>query len=93
MIRGKQQNWHKGPVKVRQEHPGIEEAIAAARDLADDPAEIAALAAGFMGVPVEEVRPLVTRQRPTISIAPRAGQMPVRETVVEYVRRRPVRRV
>ncbi|MEJ1935564.1 hypothetical protein WDZ92_35675, partial [Nostoc sp. NIES-2111] len=64
MVRGKQ-NWHKGPVKVRQEQPGIDEAIAAARDLATDPAEIAALAAGFMGVPVEEVKPLVARQRPT----------------------------
>jgi hypothetical protein len=92
MIRGKQ-NWHKGPVKVRQEPPGIDEAIAAARDLATDPAEVAAIAAGFMGLPVEEVRPHVTRQRPTISIAPRTGQAPARETVVEYVRRRPVRRV
>jgi hypothetical protein len=91
MVRAKQ-NWHKGPVKVRQEQPVIDEAIAAARDLATDPAEIAAIAAGFMGVPVEEVKPLVTRQRPTISIAPRMGSPTARETVVEYVRRRPLRR-
>jgi hypothetical protein len=59
MMHRTKQNWHKGPVRVRDERPGIEEAIAAARDLADDLDDVAAIAAGFMGVPVEEMRPHV----------------------------------
>lgn len=56
-----QPTWHKGPVKVRKEDPAIEEAIAAAMDLSDEPDEIAALAAGLMGVSEDEIRPLVAK--------------------------------
>jgi hypothetical protein len=53
--------WHNGPVRVRREEPAIEEAIAAAMDLSEDPGEIAALAAGLMGVSEDEIRPLIAK--------------------------------
>ncbi|MHB2166315.1 hypothetical protein [Alsobacter sp. R-9] len=42
------------PLKVRQEPPTLEEAIIAARCLADDDEQIAEIAAGLMGVSVQE---------------------------------------
>jgi hypothetical protein len=44
------------PPRVRREPPTIEEAIAAAQDLTEDREQQIEIAAGFMGVPQEEVR-------------------------------------
>jgi len=45
-----------GPPRVRHELPTIEEAIAAAQDLAADPEQQVAIVAGLMGVPEDQVR-------------------------------------
>jgi hypothetical protein len=52
-----------GPVKVRHEPPTLDEAIAAARDIADDVESQAEIAAELMGVPVEEARARVLATR------------------------------
>lgn len=58
------------PLKVRQEPPTLDEAIVAARCLADDEDQIAEIAAGLMGVPVEEAQAkLAASQRRTITSA------------------------
>lgn len=57
------------PPRVRKEPPTIEEAIAAAQDLSDDRDQQIEIAAGFMGVTADEVRPLMPlRLKPTTSI-------------------------
>ena len=45
-----------GPPRVRHEPPTIQEAIAAAQDLAADPEQQVAIVAGLMGVPEDQVR-------------------------------------
>jgi hypothetical protein len=47
------------PIRIKKCPPTIEEAIIAAQGLADDVDGQVEIAAGFMGVPVDEVRPLV----------------------------------
>ncbi len=47
------------PIRVRREPPTVNEAVAAAQDLADDVEQQAEIAAGLMGLPVDEVRPHV----------------------------------
>lgn len=47
------------PIRVRREPPTIVEAIAAAQDLADDVDQQVEIAAGLIGLPADEVRPLV----------------------------------
>lgn len=58
------------PPVVRREPPTIEEAIFAAQGLASDTESQVEIAAGLMGVPPEEVRPLMSRatttQRPPL---------------------------
>ena len=49
------------PPRVRHEPPTVDEAIAAARDLTGDLDGQVEIAAGLMGLPQEEVRPLVAR--------------------------------
>lgn len=49
------------PIKIKKCPPTIEEAIAAAQGLADDVDAQVEIAAGFMGVPADEVRPHVLR--------------------------------
>lgn len=57
------------PPRVRKEPPTIEEAIAAAQDLSDDRDQQIEIAAGFMGVSPDEVRPLMPlRSKTTTSI-------------------------
>jgi len=57
------------PPRVRREPPTIQEAIAAAQDLSDDREQQIEIAAGFMGVPADEVRPLMPlRVKPATSI-------------------------
>ena len=45
-----------GPPRVRHEPPTIEEAIAAAQDLAADPEQQVVIAAGLMGMLEDQVR-------------------------------------
>ena len=47
------------PIRVRREPPTIVEAVSAAQDLADDVEQQTEIAAGLIGLPVEEVRPHV----------------------------------
>lgn len=47
------------PIRVRREPPTIPEAIAAAQDLADDLEQQVEIAAGLIGLPLDEVRPHV----------------------------------
>ena len=45
-----------GPPRVRHEPPTISEAFAAASDLTEDPDLVVEIAAGLMGISVEEAR-------------------------------------
>lgn len=57
------------PPRVRREPPTIQEAIAAAQDLTEDREQQIEIAAGFMGVSPDEIRPLMPlRTKPTTSI-------------------------
>lgn len=57
------------PPRVRREPPTIQEAIAAAQDLTEDREQQIEIAAGFMGVSEDEVRPLMPlRVKPATSI-------------------------
>ena len=47
------------PIRVRREPPTVNEAVAAARDLADDVEQQVEIAAGLMGLPADEIRPHV----------------------------------
>ncbi|WP_375457556.1 hypothetical protein [uncultured Enterovirga sp.] len=72
------------PPRVRREYPTIDEAVSAAQGLTSDPDSQVEIAAGLMGVSVEEVRPHVPKLPPrTVSIS--AGHRSV------LVERRPIR--
>ncbi|WP_232631257.1 hypothetical protein [Methylobacterium sp. Leaf118] len=47
------------PIRVRREPPTVAEAVAAAQDLADDVEQQVEIAAGLIGLALEEVRPHV----------------------------------
>jgi hypothetical protein len=47
------------PVRVRRDPPTLDEAVLAAQGLSDDAEQQVEIAAGLMGVPEDEVRPLV----------------------------------
>lgn len=47
------------PIRVRREPPTVNEAVAAAQDLADDVEQQVEIAAGLIGLPADEVRPHV----------------------------------
>jgi hypothetical protein len=72
------------PIKVRHEPPTIEEALAAASDLSDDFEQRIEIAAGLMGISMDDVRPhaavLRRPKAPTVTIAHRTS---VRQVVVE----------
>ncbi len=51
------------PIRIRREPPTLEEAAAAALDLSDDLQQQVEIAAGLMGVPEDEVAPMVSAQR------------------------------
>ena len=52
------------PIRVRREPPTVVEAVAAAQDLADDLEQQVEIAAGLIGLSIEEVRPhVVAAQR------------------------------
>jgi hypothetical protein len=81
--------------KVKEAAPELKEAIEAARDISDDPAAQAEIAAALMGMPVEDVKKEVMRsvaQRKMterVSTISRGGTRPA--VVVERNTRRRVR--
>lgn len=52
------------PIRVRREPPTIQEAVAAAQDLADDLEQQVEIAAGLIGLSPDEVRPHVLSAKP-----------------------------
>ena len=80
-----------GVRRVRQEAPTIEEALIAAENLADDPAERARIAAALMGVPVEEVQSLAAKLAARTRGRASLVNGRTRAVVVEYKRPRTVR--
>jgi hypothetical protein len=77
-----------GRRRVRREPPTVEEAVAAASGLTDDPHEQAEIAASLLGIPVDKVRAAVNRsaaqrkrQIGTVGVAARSGGQ--RAVVVE----------
>jgi hypothetical protein len=81
-----------GPPRVRYEPPTIEEAIAAAQDLAADPEQQVAIVAGLMDSPEDQVRSLVLSAVPkrAFSRPARDWAQPTRSPQVVVVRRRRV---
>ena len=81
-----------GPPRVRSEPPTIEEAVAAAQDLAADVEQQVAIAAGLMGMPEDQVRSHVLSAAPkrTLSRPARDWAQPTRPPQVVVVRRRRV---
>jgi len=53
------------PVRVRHDPPTLEEAVVAAQGLSDDIEQQVEIASGLMGVPQEEVRPVIARAPPS----------------------------
>jgi hypothetical protein len=80
------------PIRIKKCPPTIDEAIAAAQGLADDVEAQVEIAAGFMGVPADEVRPLVlqafeeSKSVETLVVADRRGAE--RAVIVERARTR-----
>jgi len=81
-----------GPPRVRYEPPTIEEAIAAAQDLAADPEQQVAIVAGLMDSPEDQVRSHVLSAVPkrAFSGPARDWAQPTRSPQVVVVRRRRV---
>ena len=81
-----------GPPRVRHEPPTIEEAIAAAQDLAADPEQQVAIVAGLIGMPEDQVRSDVLSAAPkrTLSRPIRDWAQSTRSPQVVVVRRRRV---
>ena len=52
------------PVRVRRDPPTLEEAVVAAQGLSDDIEQQVEIASGLMGVPHEEVRPVIASAPP-----------------------------
>jgi hypothetical protein len=89
-------NTKHGLRRVRNEPPTVDEAVAAASGLTDDPEQQVEIAASLMGVPKDQVRRAVTkaaaqrkRQVGTVGVTARGGAQ--RAVVVERkTARRPV---
>ena len=81
-----------GPPRVRSEPPTLEEAVAAAQDLAADPEQQVVIAAGLMGMSADQVRSHVLRAHPkrTLSRPARDWAQPTRSPQVVVARRRRV---
>ena len=81
-----------GPPRVRYEPPTVEEAVAAAQDLAADAEQQVTIAAGLMGVPEDQVRShvLSAASRRALSRPARDWAQPTRSPQVVVVRRRRV---
>lgn len=57
------------PIRVRREPPTVDEAVAAAQDLADDLDQQVEIAAGLIGLPPDQVRPHVLSAKPKPPVA------------------------
>ena len=81
-----------GPPRVRYEPPTVEEAVAAAQDLAADPEQQVTIAAGLMGIFEDQVRSQVLSAVPkrAFSRPARDWAQPTRSPQVVVVRRRRV---
>ena len=83
------------PIRVRREPPTVNEAVAAAQDLADDVEQQVEIAAGLIGLPADEIRPhvlaakLVKPQRVPERIMTYASPNRAPRTVVVERRTRP----
>ena len=53
------------PVRVRHDPPTLEEAVVAAQGLSDDIEQQVEIASGLMGIPQEEVRPVIASAPPS----------------------------
>src|SRR5215208_5936763 len=53
------------PVRIRRDPPTLEEAVVAAQGLSDDIEQQVEIASGLMGVPQEEVRPVIASAPPS----------------------------
>ena len=53
------------PVRVRRDPPTLEEAVVAAQGLSDDIEQQVEIASGLMGIPQEEVRPVIASAPPS----------------------------
>ena len=98
---------HPAQVRTKREPPSIEEALFAAEGLADDLESRIEIAAGLMGVPVEEVRAVARRVAPANGVTQQIRVVPfgdrgerAKTVVVEHRRTRsvvvtprPVRRI
>lgn len=74
------------PLRVRHEPPTIEEALAAAADLSEDPEERIELAASLMGVSPDDVRPVaasLARVKPKRVLTISTRTSAARQVVVE----------
>jgi hypothetical protein len=56
------------PVRVRRDPPTLEEAVVAAQGLSDDLEQQVEIASGLMGIPQEEVRPLIASAPPSETV-------------------------
>ena len=81
-----------GPRRVRREPPTLEEALIAAEAMAPDADSRAEIASQLMGVPVEEVRTLLTRQQAQTRGRATLVNGRSRAVVVEYKRPRTISR-
>ena len=81
-----------GTRRVRKEPPTLEEALIAAEAMANDAEQRAEIASQLMGVPVDEVRTLITRQQAQTRGRATLVNGRSRAVVVEYKRPRTISR-
>lgn len=81
-----------GARRVRKEPPTLEEALIAAEAMAQDTEAKAEIASQLMGVPVEEVRAVLTRQQARAGGRSTLVNGRSRAVVVEYKRPRTISR-
>ncbi|MBX9933868.1 MAG: hypothetical protein K2Y56_20490 [Methylobacterium sp.] len=85
------------PIRVRREPPTIPEAVAAAQDLADEVEQQVEIAAGLIGLSLDEVRPHVIaaskakpERQPERILSTGTQNRPPRTVIVERRTRPPV---
>jgi len=79
------------PIRVRHEPPTLEEAVFASQGLSDDAQEQVEIAAGLMGVTVEEAAPAVLAYGAKPPTAQHRSTRSVGSTRVVVLKRRSVR--
>ena len=78
------------PVRVRRDPPTLEEAVVAAQGLSDDIEQQVEIASGLMGIPQEEIRPVIASAPPSETVRGFEGSSRAMPQVV-VLRRRAVR--